>query len=418
MKNRKILFVSTIAALLIVTIIIVAKTCSHKESPSLFSAGASEVYEPAMAFGINVDTLKVLSDKVRRNQFLSDILLKYDVSYSTIDLLAREWKDVFDVRKIRSGYPYSIITTDDSLKEPLYFIYEESATSFVVFSLKDSIYAYRGEKPVVVEMRSVSGVINSSLWETMVESNTDPNLANELSEIFAWTIDFFGIRKGDYYKVYYEDLMVDGQSIGIGKVRAALINHMGSDQYSFYFEGGEQADYFDEKGGSMRRTFLKAPLRFKRISSKFSYSRYHPILKIRRPHTGVDYAAGEGTPVYTVGEGIVIEKGWDAKGGGNYVKVKHNGTYTTLYMHLKGFASGLHTGQKLKQGDLIGYVGKTGLATGPHLDFRFYRNGKPVDPLKVESPPAEPVDTAYIQQFYHLRDSLKTILDAIPIESI
>jgi murein DD-endopeptidase MepM/ murein hydrolase activator NlpD len=197
-----------------------------------------------------------------------------------------------------------------------------------------------------------------------------------------------------------------------------MINHMGSDLYSFYFEGGEQADFFDEEGGSMRRTFLKAPLRYRRISSKFSYSRMHPVLKIRRPHTGVDYAASEGTPVYTVGDGIVIEKGWDRKGGGNYVKVKHNGTYTTIYMHLSGFAKGLQTGQRLKQGDLIGYVGKTGLATGPHLDFRFYRNGKAVDPLKVESPPAEPVDTAYIKQFYHVRDSLKAIVDAIPLDAI
>lgn len=418
MNNRKILFIAVASILVAAIVVLIGRSCSHKENPSLFPTASTELYEPAMVFGINVDTLRVLSDKVRRNQFLSDILLKYDVSYSTIDKLAREWKDVFDVRKIRSGYPYSVITTNDSLNEPLYFIYEETATSYVVFRLKDSIYAYRGEKPIIIEMRSVSGVINSSLWETMVENDTDPNLANELSEIFAWTIDFFGIRKGDYYKVFYEDLMVDGKSIGIGKVRAALINHMGSDQYSFYFEGGEQADYFDEEGGSMRRTFLKAPLRFKRISSKFSYSRYHPILKIRRPHTGVDYAASEGTPVYTVGDGMVIEKGWDPKGGGNYVKVKHNGTYTTLYMHLKGFAKGLHTGQKLKQGDLIGYVGRTGLATGPHLDFRFYRNGKPVDPLKVESPAAEPVDTAYIEQFFVVRDSLRAIVDEIPIAQV
>lgn len=416
-KNKKIL--AAIAILVTVLIMIaIIRTISFDSGSAQGSLGATDVYEPKIAYGINIDTLELVYGKVKKNQFLSDILLAHNVSYNVIDKIARDWKDVFDVRRIRSGYPYSVITSRDSLRKPLYFVYEESSTSYVVFSLGDSVYGFKGEKPVDVMIRTASGVISSSLWETMVESGTDPNLANELSETFAWTIDFFGLRKGDYYKVQYEELMVEGQSIGLGKVRSAVINHMGNDYYSFYFEGGNQADHFDDEGGSMRRTFLKAPLRFNRISSKFSYSRYHPVLKIRRPHTGVDYAASEGTPVYTVGDGMVIEKGWDSKGGGNYVKVKHNGTYTTIYMHLSGFAKGLKTGQKLKQGDLIGYVGRTGLATGPHLDFRFYRNGKPVDPLKVESPPAEPVDTAYITEFYHLRDSMKAILDSVPVHGL
>ncbi len=418
MMNRRLLIIGIFVAAAIILAVILVRTASSRKGGSPGGVNAPETYEPRMMYGINVDTLFYERARVRKNQFLSDILLKYNVSYSVIDRLARECRDVFDVRRIRSGYPYTIITTNDSLATPLYFIYEETPTSYVVFTLNDSIYAFRGEKPVNVEMRQASGVINSSLWETMIENDTDPNLANALSEVFAWTIDFFGLRKGDHYKVYYEELMVEGESIGLGKIRAALINHMGNDHYSFYFEGGEQADHFDEEGGSMRRTFLKAPLRFRRISSKFSYSRYHPILKIRRPHTGVDYAASAGTPVYSVGEGIVIEKGWDHKGGGNYIKIRHNGTYTTLYMHLQGFAKGLRTGMKVQQGDLIGYVGSTGMSTGPHLDFRFYRNGKPVDPLKVESPPAEPVDTAYVDQFYYLRDSLKAIIDSIPVQNI
>jgi murein DD-endopeptidase MepM/ murein hydrolase activator NlpD len=412
MKKRTIL--SIIIAVVIVMISVALFYPRDDDSPE--NVQEEETILPTVEYGIVVDSLTLERGVVRRNQFLSDILLNYDVDYGTIDRLARESKKVFDVRKIRAGQPYAVIRTNDSVPETLYFIYEESPTSYIVYHLIDSVHAYRGEKPVEVRLASASGVINTSLWETMVADGTDPNLANELSEVFAWTIDFFGIQKGDNYKVLYENLLVDDMVIGIGKIRSAMIKHMGEDYYAFYFEAGEKGDYYDDKGGSMRRTFLKAPLRFKRISSRFSYSRLHPVLKIRRPHTGVDYAASAGTPVYAVGDGVVTRKGWDSKGGGNFVKIRHNGTYTTVYMHLQGFANGLKTGTRVKQGDVIGYVGSTGMSTGPHLDFRFYRNGKPIDPLKVESPPAEPVDTAYLTPYYHLRDSMIRALDTVRIE--
>lgn len=365
------------------------------------------------AYGIIIDTLDLKTDKVRRNQFLSDILLEHRVDYVVIDKLAKISAEVFDVRKIRYGNPYSVIATRDSIPRALYFIYEETPTRYVVFNMHDTIGVFRGEKPMEIRLKSTSGTINSSLWETMVEEGTDPNLANQLSEIFAWSIDFFGIQRGDNFKVLYEELWVEGRPIGLGKIHAALFHHMADDFYAFHFTQGEKSDYFDDSGGSMRRTFLKAPLRYRRISSGFSYSRMHPVLKIRRPHTGIDYAADRGTPVLSVGDGMVIEKGWDRKGGGNYVKIRHNGTYTTLYMHLEGFAKGLTTGKKVRQGDVIGYVGSTGLSTGPHLDFRFYRNGQPIDPLRVESPPAEPIDTAYLEEFTAYRDSMMVLLDTI-----
>jgi len=236
-------------------------------------------------------------------------------------------------------------------------------------------------------------------------------MANNLSEIYAWTIDFFGLQKGDRYKVYFEKQFVEGKYIELGKIIAADFYHAGDDNYAFYFEQNNQGDYFDEKGNSLQRTFLKAPLRYSRISSGFSNSRLHPVLKIRRPHHGVDYAAPSGTPVHTVGDGIVVKKGYQKRGGGNYIKIKHNGTYSTTYMHLKGFSKGIAVGKKVKQGDLIGYVGKTGLATGPHLDFRFYRNGKAVNPLKVESPPSKPIDSAYIEQFDSIVKQYRKVLD-------
>ena len=358
-----------------------------------------EAPAPLVEYGIVVDSLKVIRDKVKKNEFLADILLRYGVNYNTIDYIARHTKDTFDVRKIRSGNNYTLICTADSLERALYFAYEISTSSYVLYQLFDSVYAIRGNKVITATTDSVSGTITSSLWNALVEQKADANLANELSEIFAWTIDFFGLQKNDAFTAIYEKKYVEDIYLGLGRVYAAKFTHKRKDLYAFYFEQNGKGDYFDEEGNSVQRTFLKAPLRYSRISSGFSNSRMHPVLKIRRPHHGIDYAAPTGTPVYTVGDGEVIKKGYQKRGGGNYIKIKHNGTYSTTYMHLKGFAKGMKVGKRVKQGDLLGYVGSTGLATGPHLDFRFYRNGKAVNPLKVESPPSKPIDTAYRIRF-------------------
>ncbi|MCF6169472.1 MAG: peptidoglycan DD-metalloendopeptidase family protein [Bacteroidales bacterium] len=366
---------------------------------------------PRLVYGINIDSLKVIKGKVKKNEFLADILLRHGVGYQVIDYIARYTKDTFDVRKIRTGNKYSLICTNDSLEKVLYFAYEISASDFVLYHLSDSLYAMRGAKKIMVKTDTVSGTIESSLWNALVANNADPNLANELSEIYAWTIDFFGLQKGDRYKAVFDEFYVEGEYIGFGRIKAARFYHSNKNQYAFYFEQDSKGDYFDEEGNSLQRTFLKAPLRFSRISSGFSNSRMHPVLKIRRPHHGVDYAAPSGTPVYTVGDGVVVKKGYQKRGGGNYVKVKHNGTYSTTYMHLKGFAKGIKAGKAVKQGDLLGYVGRTGLATGPHLDFRFYRNGKAVNPLKVESPPSKPIDPAFRPLFDSVVNKYILLLD-------
>lgn len=367
---------------------------------------------PRMEYGIEVDTLMVFRDKIGRNQFLSDILTIYGVDYQRIDELARKSKDIFDVRKFRAGNWYTVLTTYDSLAEVVYFVYEVSPVDYVVYALKDSVFIYKGRKDIDYMRRFISGEINTSLWNSFVDNGNDPNIANELSEIFAWTIDFFGIRKGDRYKAVIIEQYVDGEYIGLGHVEAAWFNHMDNDFYALYFVQDSVGDYFDLEGGSMRRTFLKAPLRYRRISSGYSHSRYHPILKIRRPHHGIDYAAAHGTPVHAVGDGVVTSVKWTSQGG-RTIHIKHNGTYSTAYLHLSGYGKGIKTGAHVKQGQVIGYVGSTGLATGPHLDFRFYRNGHPVNPLSVKSPPAEPVDSSYLQDYLILRDSLKMVLDSI-----
>lgn len=389
---------------------------------ALFSCGTEiendeedvqEAHIPMYAYGINIDSLQIIENKVKKNEFLADILLRFDVDYQVIDYIARYTRDTFDVRKIRVGNKYSVITTTDSLQKALYFAYEISASKYVLYHLADSIYALRGAKQITIRIDTISGTIQSSLWNALVESEADPNLANEMSEIYAWTIDFFGLQKGNQYKVIYEKYYVEDQYIGLGKVQVAEFYHGGKNLYAFYFEQDGGIDYFDEEGNSLQRTFLKAPLRFSRISSGFSNSRMHPVLKIRRPHHGIDYAAPSGTPVYTVGDGVVIKKGYQKRGGGNYVKVKHNGTYSTTYMHLKGFAKGIKVGKHLKQGDLIGYVGSTGLSTGNHLDFRFYRNGKAVNPLKVESPPSKPVNPENQVAFDSVAFKYMFLLDSV-----
>ncbi len=354
---------------------------------------------PHLKYGVNVDTLEVISAKVKKNEFLSDILLKFGVNYSDIDYIARNTKDVFDVRKIIAGNKYSAICAKDSLKRIMYFAYELSPSKYVLYSFGDSVLAKRGIKKVEIIEDTAVGVIKSSLWNAMVDNNVDPNLSNNLSETYAWTIDFFGLQKNDAYKVIFDEEFVDSTYVGIDKIVASVFYHGGDSLYAFYFLQNGKGDFFDEKGNSLQRTFLKAPLHYSRISSHFSNSRYHPILKIRRPHHGVDYAAPSGTPVHSVGDGTIVKMGYQKRGGGNYIKIKHNGTYSTSYMHLKGFAGGINTGVHVRQGELIGYVGQTGLATGPHLDFRFYINGKPVDPLKVVSPPSLPIDPAYRADF-------------------
>jgi len=279
------------------------------------------------------------------------------------------------------------------------------------FSFKDSLDVWNGKKELKRVLDTVSGTVTSSLWMALYEQGQNPELANELSDIYGWTVDFFGIQKGDHFNVYFEHLVVDQDTFGIGQIYAANFNHYKTDYQAFYFVQDSIGELFDETGNSLRKTFLKAPLKYKRISSRFSNNRYHPVLKIYRPHHGIDYAAASGTPVYTIGDGTVIKKGYQKRGGGNYLKIKHNSTYTTVYMHLKGFAKGIHVGKRLKQGDLIGYVGATGLATGPHLDFRVFKNGTAINPLSMKSTPAKPVNAENMKQFQQLADSLSWIID-------
>ena len=371
--------------------------------------------EPHYEYGILVDSFAVIKDVVNANQSLSDILLPYHIDASMINTLSGNANGVFDLRKIREGNKYTMLCTNDTLRKARFFIYESSPSSYVVFDLGDSLKVYAGEKEIKVKIVSSSGVINGSLWKTMADAKADPNLAIALSEIYQWTIDFYAIQKGDEFKAIYEELYIGDESIGLGKILSAWFKHNGKDIYAYRFVQDSTADYFDDQAASLRRSFLKAPLKFSRISSRFSNSRFHPVLRIRRPHHGVDYAAPRGTPVHAIGNGTILTASF-AGGDGRLIKIRHNATYTTAYMHLSGFASGTHSGAHVSQGQVIGFVGSSGLSTGPHLDFRFYRNGEAIDPLKVESPPAEPVKNSYRPAFDSLRVIMKKNLELIKVK--
>jgi murein DD-endopeptidase MepM/ murein hydrolase activator NlpD len=346
--------------------------------------------EPPSMYGLPIDSFHIVKQKVKRNEFLSKILNKYNISASTVDKIVKNSEGIFDFRKIRFGNDFTFFLSKDTLHNVQHLVYEHTPIDYVLISLGDSIQVQRKEREIEHVETHVKGSITSSLWNTIIEQEADPMVAIELSEIYAWSIDFFGLQAGDSFNVVYDELYVDTVRVGMGKIYTAYFKHAGEEFYAIPFEQDSVVSFFDQNGNSLRKAFLKAPLRFSRISSKFSHSRMHPILKIRRPHHGVDYAAPTGTPVVAIGDGKVIKKGYN-KGAGHMVKIKHNSVYTTAYLHLSKYGKGVEVGSYVRQGDVIGYVGSTGLSTGPHLDFRFYKNGSAIDPLKVEAPPVEPV---------------------------
>ena len=349
-------------------------------------------------YGIPADSFSIGGGVVRSNQMLSVLLNNLGVAGADINRMMEKTKPIFDVRKFKAGNKYVTFSSADSIPRLKYFVYERDAINYLVISLKDSIEVWNGVKQVDTVKNTFAGSIKSSLWNTFADNGANPMMANELSEIYAWTIDFFGLQQGDSMRVVYDEYFVDSVSVGIGTIHGAWFRHMNKDFWAIPFVQDSVRSFFDDKGQSLRKAFLKAPLKFSRISSRFSNSRMHPILKIRRAHHGVDYAAPVGTPVYSIGDGLIIKTS-SSGGAGNMIKIKHNSVYSTAYLHLRNYAKGIKQGVYVKQGDVIGYVGSTGLSTGPHLDFRFYKNGNPVDPLKVEAPPVEPVKEENIVDF-------------------
>ena len=401
----------SVTVFIVVLVLWMAFPADAGRDPVLPVEGAAREIEHKVEYfyGIPVDSFTVVQGIIRRNQMLGNILYDYGVSNREVYELSLLPREKFDVRRVKAGNRYALFLDSVGVR---YLVYEQDRVNYAVVHFEDSVHVESREKPVDSRRLAASGELVTSMWEDFKAANVNPMLAIELSEIYAWSIDFFGLQQGDRFKVIYEESFVDSVSVGITKIHAAWFYHAGKAFWAIPFAQDSAMSFFDEEGNSLRKAFLKAPLRFSRISSRFSHSRLHPILKIRRPHHGVDYAAAPGTPVLAVGDGQVTAAAYE-RGGGNYVKIKHNGVYNTTYMHLSRFGKGIRKGTWVKQGDVIGYVGSTGLSTGPHLDFRFYKNGYPIDPLKVEAPPVEPIYEENLVDFALVRNSFMAELNAI-----
>ena len=295
----------------------------------------------------------------------------------------------------------------------LYLVYERDRSSSIVFNCTAPYGASIYEKPVTVESRYADVTISTSLWNDMLAQGVSPLLILSLSDIYAWTIDFFGLQKGDRFQVLYEEKICDGEVMEIANVRYAVFTHAGQTLPMVMFDQGDGGNmWWNEKGESMRKAFLKAPLKYSRISSGFSYARRHPVTRRVQPHTGVDYAAPAGTPVMTIGDGTVTSVKYEGAGG-KTIRIRHNSVYSTAYLHLSKYAKGLKAGQRVRQGEIIGYVGSTGRSTGPHLDFRVWKNGSPINPLKMDSPPAEPLKEENREAFDAAHMSYRAQIDTI-----
>jgi murein DD-endopeptidase MepM/ murein hydrolase activator NlpD len=371
-----------------------------------------EVTKPIVMYGMVVNDLHVVEDVVKRNQRFSDLLTGYHVPPNIQQQLSRLPRETFDFRKISTNKKYTLIAEHDSLKSLRAVIYEANPIDYYIFHLTDSMRVEAVHREVVTLEKEVAGVIGSSLSETIDKLGISRELTNRFVDIFAWQIDFGKLQKGDRFKLFYEEQQVEGVPIGIGKIEGIYFEHFNHPYYAVPFDQGNGIDYFDEEGKSLRKALLKYPIEFTRISSRYNLNRFHPVAKVWRAHLGTDFAAPTGTPIRSVGDGIVVEASYNGRNG-NYVKIRHNDTYTTQYLHMSKIAAGMRPGVRVRQSETIGFVGSTGLATGPHLHYIFWKNGKQVDALRVELPPSQPVKPEFLPEYGEAKDKVIKRLDLI-----
>ena len=362
-------------------------------------------------YGIQIADHQIIESTIKRNESLYIILSRHGVSPDTIHQIQLAARDKVNLTRMVPGQSYNIYkNADDTVSS---FVWRNAPTEYTAIHLGDEIQIEQNTIPVETRMSAVSGSINSSLAASIMEQGVSQRLVVELANIYAWTIDFYGLRKGDQYKILYENRYIEDEYIGIGKIEAVEFVHRGEVKKAYYFDNGEQGGYYDEEGNSLRRAMMRVPFEYNpRISSSFSHSRMHPILNTRRPHYGTDYAAPTGTPILAAGDGVVTEAQYRG-GNGNIVQIKHNSVYRTAYLHMSRFAPGLRPGVNVKQGQVIGYVGQTGLATGPHLCYRLYKNDTPVNSVTYDFPAHEGISDEHIADFLAEVERLDRMMDQI-----
>ena len=409
-----------ISYLPLILLILIAVGCEFDEAPK--EEVQTEIKKPKPSikeYGFTLDDYEVYRDTVRSGDSFGAIMDSHGVTRGRVFEVSEKVKDVFDPARINVGKPYTILKSKDSLSNVEVFIYEESRINYTVVNLKDSISALRNKKPVIIKKNIVSGVITSSLSAAMDNEGLSILLADKLADIYQWKIDFFKIQKGDQFKIIYNEKYInDTVYAGLANIEAAVLTHYKNPYYAFEFGKDSLsgfAKFYDEEANSLQSFFLKAPLKYSRISSRYTKRRFHPVQKRWKAHKGTDYAAPTGTPIWSTADGVVIKSSY-TRGNGNYVKVRHNDKYTTQYLHMS--KRNAKVGQRVKQGDVIGYVGSTGLATGPHVCYRFWVYGKQVDPYKQNLPSSEPLKESLKPMYFAKMDSLKKDLGEIKFKEI
>ena len=386
-------------------------SCGEKQNETKIEVVKEKIIKE---FGFTLNNFNVKKDTIESGDSFGLILEKNNLFYPKIYNIVQETKKVFDIRKINVGRPYTILSSKDSLNKPLVFIYQPNAVDYLVVSLGDSLWAEKKQKEIKLKEFEALGSIKSSLAETMQELNLSPLLTNELSEIYAWNIDFFRLEKGDNFKIQYTSRYVDDSIyIGLNRIHNAFFEHRGKPFYAIEFETDSIRgifEYFDDKGKNLRRAFLLSPVQFSRISSRYNLRRKIAYYGRVRPHYGTDFAAPVGTPIRSTADGRVVKSGY-TKGNGYYVTVSHNATYSTQYLHMK--KRGLKVGTYVKQGDKIGEVGMTGFTSGPHVCYRFWKNGRQVDPLKQKLPEAKPISDSLKRKYLTYMAPIKDKLDSM-----
>ncbi|MBB1140383.1 peptidoglycan DD-metalloendopeptidase family protein [Myroides sp. WP-1] len=400
---------------MLLTGLLLFSSCKKEGEIEVSADAEQETVEEIVAelYGFNLKDYVVKEDTIRSGDNLGKIFGNYNLNASDVHNIVTKVKDTINVRGIRAGQPYTLIKYKDNPEKLAAFVYHPNISGYQVIDLRDTITAYTKTYPVTIRRRTVASTIDGSLSISLSKEGVDQSLATRMSQIFAWSIDFFKLQPEDRFAVTIEEKFInDTVYVGISKVEAAYFNYRGKDLYSFPYQrpGAKGKDYYDELGRPMKSMFLKAPLKFFRITSRYTKSRFHPVQKTWKSHNGTDYAAPSGTPIMTTASGVVERTGYTA-GNGNYVKVKHNGTYSTQYLHMSKIL--VRKGQYVDQGQTIGLVGSTGLATGPHVCYRFWKNGVQVDPLGQVLPNSEPMDKKDIPAYKEYIQPLKTELDAM-----
>lgn len=408
-------------AIILFAIILSFSSCK-KEKPKPIIPVKKEEPKPEIRFGYKIDDYKVIQDTIKSGESFGIILDRHHVMYPKINQIAAVVKDTFDVRRLRAGKPYTILASKDSTEKAQIFIYKHNKINATILDFKDStISATRYRKPIKVIEKEIEGVITSSLSATMDSLGLNTNLTWRIADIYAWTLDFYKLQKGDTFKFVYEEKFIDDSTFaGYGKIKSAVFKHRDKDLYAFRFLADSILnihEYYDENAKMLRSQFLKAPIKFQyRISSRYNLKRRIAYYGNRvRPHRGTDFAARIGTPIIATANGTVTES--TRRGGnGKFVKIKHNNTYSTQYLHMS--RRKVKKGQFVKQGDVIGYVGMTGNTGGPHVCYRFWKHGREVDPLKEKLPAAKPMKKEVKPTFFEFIKPLKYQLDynRVPVE--